>query len=108
MVHVLGVDDQGSLLDEPLQVLDTISPASLNQFVLLVQLLAWRRMQQGLVGTRQTRLPMATGVAGSATLIPRCCSFLYSVKCLVRCDPRVISILIGTRLQQRRGVSRKT
>lgn len=30
LMDVLGVDDQGALLDQPLQVLDAIRPASLN------------------------------------------------------------------------------
>ena len=43
-----------SLLNQPLQIFDAVSPTPFNQFVFLIELNAWSRLKQGLTVTCAT------------------------------------------------------
>lgn len=94
---------QVSVLATPLhqlsEVLDAICPAPLDEFVLLIELLARDRMLKVLGAAGQTRLPASAGIAGRPTLVPRdhhgglICP-LNTPRC---CPPRLIRYLIRCR-----------
>lgn len=59
-----------ALLDQSLQVFDAVCSASLDQFVFLVELLAWGWLEEGFVATRQGRFAPFT-IAGIVALLTR-------------------------------------
>lgn len=71
------VVDVRALLDQSLQVFDAVCSTSLDQFVFLVELLAWSWLEEGFVATRQARFAPIT-IAGIMALITR------HYHCLVR------------------------
>ena len=71
------VVDMRALLDQSLQVFDAVCTASLDQFVFLVELLAWGWLEEGFVATRQARFAPIT-IAGIVALLT--CHY----HCLVR------------------------